>query len=130
MRGLAVFAARSMMGAIFVRSGWDTLREPGERRTQQAAAIGLPNAEAMVRFNGGAMMLGGAAMALGVFPRAAATGLVLALGPTTYAGHRFWEEDDAATRAQQRTHFLKNLAIVGGLIAYAALAGDNDAEGD
>jgi putative oxidoreductase len=112
-----------MMGAIFVLSGWNTVREPGERRTHQATAIGLPNAEAMVRFNGAAMLLGGLAMAAGVFPRAAATGLVLSLVPTTYAGHRFWQEDEPATRAQQRTHFLKNLAIVGGLVAYAVLAG-------
>jgi putative oxidoreductase len=115
------------MAGIFVRSGWETMRRPGERRTQQAAAIGLPNAEAMVRFNGGAMLLGGLALATGVFPRAAASGLVLSLVPTTYAGHRFWEEDEPATRAQQRTHVLKNLAIVGGLVAYVALAGGDPA---
>jgi putative oxidoreductase len=123
VRRLALFAGRSMMAVIFVRSGWETMREPGERRTQQAAAIGLPNAEAMVRLNGAAMLVGGVALAAGVFPRAAATGLALALVPTTYAGHRFWEEDEPATRAQQRTHFSKNLAIVGGLVSYVALAG-------
>lgn len=118
-----LFAGRSMMAGIFIRSGLDTMREPGERRIQQAAAIGMPNAEAMVRFNGGAMLLGGLAFAVGIFPRAAATGLVLSLIPTTYAGHRFWEEEDAATRAQQRTHFFKNVAILGGLVSYVALAG-------
>jgi uncharacterized membrane protein YphA (DoxX/SURF4 family) len=122
-----LFAGRSMMAGIFIRSGLDTMREPGERRIQQAAAIGMPNAEAMVRFNGGAMLLGGLAFAVGIFPRAAATGLVLSLIPTTYAGHRFWEEEDAATRAQQRTHFFKNVAILGGLVSYVALAGRDPA---
>jgi putative oxidoreductase len=121
VRSLALIAARWMMAAIFIRSGWDTLREPGQRRTQQAAAIGLPEPEAMVRFNGGAMMVGGLAMAGGVFPRAAATGLVFSLIPTTYAGHRFWEEEDVGRRSMQRTQFLKNLAMVGGLVAYVAL---------
>jgi putative oxidoreductase len=127
VRRLALFARWSMMAAIFVRSGWDTMREPGERRIRQAAAIGIPNADAMVRFNGGAMLVGGFALAAGIVPRAAATGLVLSLIPTTYAGHRFWQENDAATRAQQRAHFFKNVAIVDGLVAYVALAGGDPA---
>ena len=39
--------------------------------------------------------------------------------PTTFAGHRFWEIQDPAQRAQQRTHFLKNTAILGGLVVVA-----------
>ena len=35
------------------------------------------------------------------------------------AGHRFWEEESPQTKAMQRTHFLKNLAILGGLIVTA-----------
>ncbi|MGZ4154937.1 MAG: DoxX family protein [Actinomycetota bacterium] len=127
MRRLMLFAGRSMMAGIFIQSGWDTMREPGERRIQQVAKIGMPNAEAMVRFNGAAMLLGGLGLAVGIFPRAAATGLVLSLIPTTYAGHRFWEEDDAATMAQQRAHFFKNVAIIGGLITYVALSGGDPA---
>ena len=42
--------------------------------------------------------------------------LIGTLVPTTYAGHRFWEETDDAARAQQRIHFLKNLGLLGGLI--------------
>ena len=118
-----------MMAGIFVRSGWETLREPGERRIAQAAAIGLPHAEAMVRFNGGAMLVGGLALATGIFPRAAAAGLIASLIPTTYAGHRFWEEGDETTRRMQRTHFLKNVAIVGGLLTYLAVSGRDGATG-
>jgi uncharacterized membrane protein YphA (DoxX/SURF4 family) len=39
--------------------------------------------------------------------------------PTTYAGHRFWEESDPQSRSQQRIHFLKNLGLLGGLILAA-----------
>ncbi len=69
------------------------------------------------------MLAGGVALAAGILPRAAATGLVLSLIPTTFAGHRFWEEEDEPTKAQQRAHFFKNLAIVGGLIMYIAVSG-------
>jgi uncharacterized membrane protein YphA (DoxX/SURF4 family) len=123
MRRLGAFIGRALMSGIFIGAGLSTVRDPGERRTQQVADIGLPNPEALVRLNGAAMLAGGVAMAAGILPRAAATGLALSLIPTTYAGHRFWREDDPATKAQQRTHFLKNLAIVGGLIGYVALTG-------
>jgi len=36
--------------------------------------------------------------------------------PTTLAGHRFWEEEDEAARAQQTVQFLKNAAMMGGLL--------------
>jgi putative oxidoreductase len=123
VRRLIEFAGRSMMAGTFVRLGWEAFREPGGRRAEQAARIGLPNAEALVRFNGGAMMLGGTAFAAGIFPRAAAVGLIVSLVPTTYAGHRFWEEQEPATRNQQRIHFLKNIAIVGGLLVYVGTSG-------
>jgi putative oxidoreductase len=41
------------------------------------------------------------------------------LVPTTLAGHRFWEVTDKQARAAQRIHFLKNVAMLGGLILAA-----------
>ena len=37
-----------------------------------------------------------------------------------FAGHRFWEHPDPAQFANQMDHFLKNLAIIGGLLMLAA----------
>ena len=45
--------------------------------------------------------------------------LAVSIVPTTAAGHRFWEIDDPVKRAQQRTQFLKNAAILGGLLIAA-----------
>ena len=45
-----------------------------------------------------------------------ALALAGSLVPTTLAGHRFWEEEDDAARAQQTVQFLKNLAMFGGLL--------------
>jgi hypothetical protein len=62
--------------------------------------------------------------------------------PTTVAGHAFWNETDPVVRKQQRTQFLKNLGLLGGLLlatvdtegkpglAYrAGLAGDSAKRG-
>jgi len=50
--------------------------------------------------------------ALGV----AAAVLVGSLVPTTFAGHDFWNVEDPAARTAQRTQFLKNLTMIGGLL--------------
>ena len=55
-------------------------------------------------------------LSIGKLPRVAALALCGSIVPTTLAGHRFWEETEPATRAQQRTHFLKNLGLLGGLL--------------
>jgi hypothetical protein len=39
--------------------------------------------------------------------------------PTTYAGHQFWSETDKQSRQQQRSAFLKNVGLFGGLLVTA-----------
>jgi len=73
----------------------------------------------LVRANGAAQVAGGALLALGKLPRLASTVLAATLVPTTMAGHRFWEEDDPATRANQQIHFFKNVSMLGGLMIAA-----------
>ncbi len=58
-------------------------------------------------------------LALGKFRRLASWALMASVIPTTYAGHRFWDEVDDDARTQQRVHFLKNLGLLGGLILAA-----------
>jgi uncharacterized membrane protein YphA (DoxX/SURF4 family) len=41
--------------------------------------------------------------------------------PTTLAGHAFWKVEDPAARKAQRIQFLKNAALVGGLLFEVAL---------
>jgi uncharacterized membrane protein YphA (DoxX/SURF4 family) len=112
-------AARIAMSGIFVSGGWAAYREPGAR-PKQASALGLPQPELAVRANGLAMTAGGAALGMGILPRLAAGGLICSLVPTTLAGHAFWNVDDPAARAQQRTQFFKNLGLVGGLLMVIA----------
>lgn len=110
--------ARAALGVPFVLLGWGALVEPGGR-VKAAEALGLPEPELMVRLNGAAMVAGGAALVVNVLPRAAATGLIAALIPTTLAGHPFWKLDDPEARNAQRVQALKNLAMLGGLLAVA-----------
>jgi putative oxidoreductase len=122
--------ARPMLAAVFVSGGIDTLRNPEPRVDTAAPAIEdaadkvdveIPtDPETLVKVNAAAQVAAGVALALGKFPRLASFVLAASLVPTTMAGHRFWEEKESTDRVAQRTHFLKNLGLVGGLLIAAA----------
>lgn len=124
--------ARPMLASIFIAGGLDAVRRP-ETKVKAAEAVTVPlirtaswvpeDPEVLVRVNGAVQVGAGVLLAAGKFRRLAAIALIGSIIPTTYAGHRFWEEIDDVSRAQQRTHFLKNLGLLGGLILAAV---DND----
>ena len=62
----------------------------------------------------------GLALVLGWYMRLAAALLLLYLIPVTYIFHNFWDLEGAA-QATQFIHFLKNCAIMGGLLALSML---------
>jgi uncharacterized membrane protein YphA (DoxX/SURF4 family) len=113
-----------MLAAFFVTSGLDALLHPKERAqiaaplvTRLSGPLNLPDdPEMLVRANGATMVAAGALLATGTFPRVAAMALAGALVPTTCTTHAFWTVKDPAARAQQRTHFLKNVGLLGGVL--------------
>ena len=120
--------ARPLLAAVFISDGWDAIRNPsGQVKQAEPVLLSIADkvsvlpqdAETLVRMNGAVMVGAGTLMALGKFRRLAALALIGSIIPSTYAGHRFWEEEDEATKAQQRIHFLKNLGLLGGLILEA-----------
>jgi putative oxidoreductase len=120
--------ARPLLASIFVVGGWDAFWNPaGKAKKAQAVAEPLSNSvgvdqldpETLVRINGAVQIVGGVFLAVGKYRRLAAMALIGSIVPTTYAGHRFWEESDPTTRAQQKMHFVKNLGLLGGLILAA-----------
>jgi uncharacterized membrane protein YphA (DoxX/SURF4 family) len=118
-----------MLASIFIVQGYEALRHP-ERVAPRAEPVVRPvkervpilpeETEDTVRLNGAVQVVAGSMLALGWWPRLSALALAGSLVPTTLAGHRYWEHEDGETRAQQRIHFLKNLAILGGLLIAAA----------
>lgn len=107
---------KAALGLPFIPLGYAAAKDPGPR-TAAVEAAGLPDPEMLVRVNGAAMVLGGAALVLGIKPRLAAAGLVASLVPTTIVGHAFWKIDDPTAAKMQRMQFLKNLGMIGGLLA-------------
>lgn len=116
--------ARPLMSATFVMGGLDQLRNPGPKVDAARPLVErfheplhLPNdPEMLVRANGAAMAGAGTLFAMGRLPRLSALVLATSLVPTTYAGHRFWQQDEPAARKAQRIEFFKNLGLLGGLL--------------
>ncbi len=113
---------------MFVAGGLDSLRRP-EPKVPAADPVApriaaklpyLPeDTETLVKINGAVQVGAGLMLATGRLPRISSALLAGSLVPTTLAGHRFWEEHDPAARAVQKTHFLKNLGMLGGLMLAA-----------
>lgn len=83
------------------------------------AKLGFPAPEVMTAIAiaieaGGAILL-----IVGWKTRWVALGLAIFVVIATLAAHRFWEVD-ASQLVNQRTQFLKNLAIIGGLLLLSA----------
>jgi len=123
--------ARPMLASMFVVGGINAFMNPSgkvlraEKVTGPLSTIaekvapGLPvptDPATLIRINGGVQVLAGLALATGRMPRLSALALVATLVPTTYAGHPFWEEQDKAAKAAQRTQFFKNVSMMGGLL--------------
>jgi putative oxidoreductase len=106
------------IASIFIHSGIDTAFEPGAR-AGKLEAVGIPEPELMVRLNGAGMAIAGTTLGLGIRPRESALALLALLVPTTLVGHAFWNEEGPARRMHE-VHFLKNLAIAGGLLTVIA----------
>jgi putative oxidoreductase len=123
--------ARPLLAAMFVVDGLQTLRSPRERvadaepvARQITKATGLTyDTEQLVKANAAAKVAGGFLLATGRMPRLASAVLASTLVPTTLSRNRFWEADDPAQAAEQRTHLLTDLAVLGGLMLSAVDTG-------
>jgi putative oxidoreductase len=103
------------LGTMFITGGWGAFKNPGGR-VEKVANVGISRAKEATILNGAAMMVAGSALALDIAPKLASVILLGSLIPTTYIGHPFWKEETPAGRAGQKIQFMKNLAMIGGLL--------------
>ncbi|MEV0638315.1 DoxX family protein [Streptomyces sp. NPDC050619] len=121
-------AGRPLLASMFVAGGLNSVRDP-KSVTDLAEPVVQPVTERVtampdrtdqvVRLNGAVQVAAGVLLGIGRVPRLSALAIAATLVPTTLAGHRFWEAEDPAERAEQRIHFFKNLSMLGGLLIAA-----------
>lgn len=123
--------ARPMLASMFVVGGANALANQEALAERSAPVTGriasfvgatapsvsrFVTPQNLVRANAAIHLGAGLALATGRSPRLSSAVLAATMVPTTLGGHRYWEEADPATRANQRIHFYKNLSVFGGLV--------------
>jgi len=111
---------RILLGLIFVISGIGKIGKFAGVAGYMSSK-GIPMSEVLLVGTIALEVLGGLAIITGWKARWAAAAIVLFLVPATLVFHQFWVADQANYQ-NQLNHFLKNLAIMGGMI-YIVLTG-------
>ena len=109
-----IFGARLLLGLLFAVSAVTKIAHFNGVAGYMAAR-GLPLPEVLLTLTILIELGGALALILGWRARQAALGLFLFIIPATLLFHAFWSAD-AASYQNQLNHFLKNLAIMGGML--------------
>lgn len=115
--------APALVGLLFVVTGWTKIGGFDDVAGWMTG-MGLPAASILLVLTIALEIGAGLLLIIGYRTRWAALALVAFTIPTTLIFHAFWNVD-ATQFAEQQTAFLKNLAIIGGLLMIAAQANDS-----
>jgi putative oxidoreductase len=119
IQNFAALGGRLLLAAIFVISGLNKLSDFSGTAAFMSGA-GLPAAEFLLVLTILIEVAGGLMIVLGWHTRQLALILFLFMIPVTAVFHNPWAAADPAQAQQQMIHFLKNLAIMGGLLHLSA----------
>ena len=127
-------ASRTMLASYFIATGVKALRNPAplvplaepladkfvplvkQYAPDQVAGFIPEDAKSLVRLNGATQVLGGLALATGKGRRFGALLLAGSLVPSTIAKYPFWRGQRPRGEGADRTHFLKNVSLLGGVL--------------
>jgi putative oxidoreductase len=107
---------RLFLAGIFLASA------PGHftsKLVDYAAQAGVPLPGIAVPLAGAIALVGGLSVLVGYRAKLGAWLLVLFLVPVTLMMHRFWAEHDPMMVQMQMVNFMKNMAILGGVLLVA-----------
>lgn len=129
--------ARTLLASYFIAAGVKSVRNPDplvpaaepitdkvvplvkQYAPDQIASFIPEDAKTLVRVNGAVQVIGGLALASGRGRRVGSLLLAGSLIPSTLAKYPFWSLSDPDEKAAARSHFLKNISILGGVLLAA-----------
>jgi len=112
---IARLVGRLALALIFILSGLNKITNFGAF-SEGLGAGGLPMPQVLTVLAIALELVCALALAVGFQGGLAALGLVIFTILATAIGHRFWEITDPAVQSMQMIMFLKNIAIIGGLL--------------
>ena len=115
---VVTLAGRILLSAIFIFAGIEKIAA-FSGTVGYAASVHMPMPSVAIAVALLVELLGGLAILVGFQTRIAAWIVFLYLIPASFFFHNFWAMEGAA-RMNNQIHFLKNVAIMGGLLILAA----------
>jgi putative oxidoreductase len=113
--------SRILVGGYFLQNAWNHFKNVNSL-TGYAHSKGIKHGKVAVIGSGILLLIGGAGILLGIAIPIAVLALILFLVPTTFIMHRYWKITDPTMRMMERVNFMKNLALLGGVIAFVFIA--------
>jgi uncharacterized membrane protein YphA (DoxX/SURF4 family) len=107
---------RLIFGGFFLYNGVHHFQEK-KALAQYAAAKNVPMPEIAVTASGAMLIVGGASILFGVKPKVGALALMGFLVGVSPMIHDFWRAEDGERRQNEMAHFMKNVAMLGGVMA-------------
>lgn len=111
------YISRILFGGYFIYNAFNHLIK-GKSMEAYAASKGVPMPKIMIFISGLLLLFGGAGILIGFYVSLAVAALILFLIPVTFTMHNFWKETDPMMKMTQQVMFGKNLALLGGALAF------------
>jgi putative oxidoreductase len=109
---------RILFALIFVASGVMAHLQQRRGSTEYARSLGAPFPDLLVPLSGVWIIVGGLMVALGIWVDLAALMLIAFLAAMAFVMHAFWKIDEPNMRVMQMAQFQKNVALIGGALAF------------
>lgn len=119
IEGVGLLIGRLLFGGIIAFMGMNHFMNR-EEMIGYATHKGLPMPAVGVYVSGAVLVLGGLGLVTGVFPVLSGLAIALFLIVAAITMHDFWAVPEAETQ-NEMIHFLKNMVMMGGALAFAAV---------
>ncbi len=116
MKDVVDLIGRLLLSFIFIYEGLDSILYFGKTKALMTEYGITFQQDILLVGSIALLMLGGTLLLIGYRSSLGAILLLIYYIPVTFIVHSFWMEPDEATRRLQGILFMKNLAIIGGLL--------------
>ncbi len=119
MRKLPFLLGRVAFGGFFLYHAIDHFKRKNAL-AQHAAAKNVPLPDLSVELSGIVLGIGATSLMLGLKPKLGAAAIAGFLAMASPMMHRFWTIPDPQQRQNERAQFMKNMALLGAVLALAS----------
>ena len=121
MEEVLFLVGRIITGGFYIFNGLNHYMQL-KNMAAYAGSKGVPAPRLATMFTGLMLLLGGASVALGVYPDVGVALIVAFLVPTAFIMHNFWAIDDPQLKVMEMVNFNKNLALAGSALMFLMIS--------